>query len=130
MLKHKGILALVAVAVLTLGAGTAAAANSYSTSIHLRSTSGSQGNKDDILNGDIHTNGKCLADRTMKMYKKVGSEFRLVDVDRTSADGAWTLRGNLSGLPDLQIRATEETRRHGHVICKGHTNYLTASTTR
>jgi hypothetical protein len=124
-LRYKGTLALAAIAALILGVATAVAAQSHATKLHFF---GNAGHGDDqTLFGDLESNSKCLANRKVKMSKKVGGEFRLVDVDRSSRSGAWATRGNLAGTPDVLIRVTKDTRKSGRVICKPDGIVLSAS---
>jgi hypothetical protein len=114
-MKGKGIL-VVAVAVLVLGAGTASAAKSYPTTVNFRDSDGTA--SDVLITGDLRTNVRCRGGRTVKMFKRTGSSFKLLDVDRTSRNGAWAVRGDLTGLPDVKIKATKSTRKKGAIVCR------------
>jgi hypothetical protein len=59
------------------------------------------------------------------LFKKTSSGYRLIDIDLSSFNGAWALRADLSGSPDLAIQAKREKRNHGRVVCKAATYLLT-----
>jgi hypothetical protein len=125
-LRRKGILALAVVALLTVGVGVALAAKSYSTRIVFQDTFGEI--QDLTVFGKLNTNAKCLGARQMALFKRTsGDEFKLVDVDLSSFNGAWAFRANLTGGPDLAIKVKKDTRKHGDVICKGNTITLTSN---
>ena len=54
----------------------------------------------------------------MALFRKTSSGYQLADVDLSSFNGAWALRGDLTGTPDLAIKAKKDTRNHGNVVCK------------
>jgi len=123
-LRRKGILALAVVALLALGAGVAFATTKYSTKIDYLGN-GSHGIKDVTLFGDLEANGKCVGAREMGLFRKTSKGYKLVDVDLSSYNGAWALRGDLTGSPDLAVKAKKDTRKGGGVLCKSATITLT-----
>jgi hypothetical protein len=123
--RRKGILALALVAMLAVGVGVAFAAKSYSTKIVFM---GQSGTIDDLtLFGDLNSNkSKCLTARTVGLFKKTTSgDYKLVDVDLSSFNGAWAVRGDLTGQPDLAIKVKRATRNHRKIVCKPNTITLT-----
>ena len=124
-LRRKGILALALVALLTVGVGVAFAAKTYSTRIVFQGTGGEI--QDLTVFGKLNTNEKCLGAREMSLYKRTsGGDFKLVDVDLSSFNGAWAMRANLTGGPDLAVKVKKDTRNHGNVVCKGNTITLSS----
>jgi hypothetical protein len=127
-LKRKGILALALglIAVLAMGAGVAGAATKYATKINFIGTAGP--NNDLRLFGDLDTNRKCRGARELGLFKETsGGDFRLVDADLSSLNGAWAFRADLTGAPDIAIKVKKDTRNHGNVICKSKTLLLSAN---
>jgi hypothetical protein len=125
-LRRKGILALALVAMLTVGVGVALAAKSYSTKIVFLGNDGS--GSDQTFFGDLKTNRKCLAAREMGLFKKTSSgDYKLLDVDLSSFNGAWAMRAELSGTPDLAVKVKRDKRNHGSVVCKADTLTLSAA---
>jgi hypothetical protein len=125
-LKRKGIPALAGVAALVLGVGVASAATKYPTKIEFLGTGG-PGAQDLTLFGDLNTNRKCRGAREMGLFKDTSYGFKLVDVDLSSFNGAWALKGDLTGQPDLAIKVKRDTRRHGNVVCKPNTITLSGN---
>jgi len=124
-LRRKGILALAVVASLALGLGVASAATKYPTKIVF--LGGTEGPPSDLtLFGNLDTKRKCLAARKMGLFKLTSNGYKLVDVDLSSFNGAWALRGDLTGLPDIAIKVKRATRKHGNVVCKPDTIKLSA----
>jgi hypothetical protein len=119
-LRRKGILALVLVALLTVGVSVAFAANKYSTKIVFLGNSGpTPSSTDQTFYGDLTSNSKCLGARKMGLFKKTNSgDYKLLDVDLSSYNGAWALRADLTGTPDLAITVDKVKRNHGKVVCK------------
>jgi hypothetical protein len=126
-LRRKGILALAAIAALMLATGVAAAAKTYKTDIRVRVVVQNADNTDDMFAGDLRTNSKCLADRKVKFSKETDSGFKLLDTDRSSANGAWAVRGNLRGTPTVKLQVTKDTRKNGKVVCKGRAGTISPS---
>jgi hypothetical protein len=117
-LRGKGILAvLAAAATLVVGVSVAFAAKSYTTHIKFLGNSGPS-LQDQTLFGDLNTNPKCRGARKLGLFKKTSTGFKLLDVDLSSFNGAWALRADLTGTPDLAIKVNREKRNHGRVICK------------
>jgi hypothetical protein len=126
-LKRQGIFGLVLATTLALGAGTALAAKSYPTKIKFLGTEG-QSASDLTVVGGLKSNPKCVGARKVGLYKKASSgDFKLLDVDLSSYNGAWATRADLTGAPDLAVKVTKDTRNHGKVICKSDTITLSAS---
>jgi len=126
-LRRKGILALAVVAALGLCVGVAAAATKYPTKIVFLGTAG-PGLEDLTLVGNLETNhNKCLAAREMGLFKETSYGYKLVDVDLSSFNGAWALRGDLTGQPNLAIKVKRATRNHRNVVCKPKTITLEGS---
>ena len=116
---RKKILALAATAALMLATGVAAAAKTYSTHISVRSVHKFEENSNVLFAGDLHSlNRRCLDERKVKFSKKTSSGFKLLDTDRSSANGAWAVRGNLRLEPTVKLKVTKHTRKTG-VVCKG-----------
>ena len=125
-MKRKGILALALglIAVLAIGAGTAGAgtATKYRTKINFLDRAGP--NSDIRLLGDLQTNRKCRGAREMGLFKETNNGFRLVDADLSSFNGAWAFRADLTGAPDIVIKAKRDARKRGSVVCKSATLLL------
>jgi hypothetical protein len=121
MLRRKGILVALAIAAtLVVGVSSAFAAKKYTTKIvYLGNNSTSV--KDVTLYGDLNTNRKCRSGREVGLFKQTKRGFKLLDVDLSSFNGAWALRADLTGLPELAIKVTREKRNHGKVLCRGRT---------
>jgi hypothetical protein len=115
-LRQKGILALAVVASLALGVGVATAATKHPTSIEYLGAAGPA--SDLTLFGDLDTHRKCRAAREMGLFKQTSNGYKLVDVDLSSFNGAWAMKGDLTGLPDIAIKVKRATRNHGNVVCK------------
>jgi hypothetical protein len=82
---------------------------------------------DQVLYGKLRANDKCVGAREMGLFRKTNNGYRLLDVDLSSFNGAWALRGNLTGQPDLAIKVNRDTRKRGNVICKADTLLLTSN---
>jgi hypothetical protein len=59
---------------------------------------------DQTLFGDLNTSPKCRGARTVGLFKKTSNGFRLIDIDLSSFNGAWALRADLTGSPDLAVQ--------------------------
>lgn len=130
-MKRKGILALVLAlaATLVVGVAAAVAAKSYTTKINFLG-SGGQSTHDVTVFGTLSTNSKCLGARRVELYKATNTGAKLVDVDLSSFNGAWALRADLTGAPNLAIKVKKDKRNHGKVVCKGSTITLSANKAR
>lgn len=121
-MRRKGILALViaCAGLLTNGAGVAFAAHKYGTKIVFLGNSGpSPNSSDQTFFGDLKTNSKCAGARTVGLFKKTsGGDFKLLDVDLSSFNGAYALRAELNGTPTLAIQVEREKRNKGKVVCR------------
>jgi hypothetical protein len=84
-------------------------------------------NSDLRLLGDLDTNRKCRGAREMGLFRVTNNGFRLVDADRSSFNGGWAFRADLSGAPDIVIKAKKDTRNRGNVVCKAATLALSAN---
>lgn len=115
-MRRKGILALAVVASLALGVGVASAATKYPTKIVFLGTDGPA--SDLTLFGNLDTKRKCRVAREMGLFKQTSNGYELVDVDLSSFNGAWAMKGDLTGLPDIAIKVKRATRNHGNVVCK------------
>jgi hypothetical protein len=115
-LRRKGILALALVAMLTVGVGVALAARSYTTKIVFLGNNGT--GSDQTFYGNLKTNTKCLAARKMGLFKKTSDGYKLLDVDLSSFNGAWALRADLNGTPELAVKVKKDKRKHGRVVCR------------
>jgi hypothetical protein len=124
-LKRKGILALAiaAAGLLTIGAGVAFAAHKYSTKIVFLGNSGPSSNpSDQTFYGDLNSNSKCLGARKVGLFKQTsGGDFKLIDVDLSSFNGAFALRAEINGAPKLAIQVAKDKRNNGKVVCKSAT---------
>ena len=118
-MRRKGILALaLAMAgILVVGVGVALAAQSYSTKIVFLGNDGPS-IKDQTLFGDLNSNSKCVGARKVGLYKQTSSGFKLIDVDLSSFNGAWAVRADLTGTPNLAIQVEKDRRNGGNVVCK------------
>lgn len=125
-MRRKGILALALAATLVVGVSSASAARSFTTHLVILGNSGPS-IADQTLYGDLNTNSRCQGARTLGLFKETSSGFKLIDVDLSSFNGAWALRADLTGSPDLAVKAQREKRNHGRVVCKGATLLLTPS---
>ena len=130
-MKRKGILALAiaSAALLTIGVGVAFAAHKYKTKIVFLGNSGpSSDPSDQTFYGDLNSNSKCLAARKVGLFKETsGGDFKLLDVDLSSFNGAFALRADLNGAPNLAIQVAKDKRNHGKVVCKSATLSLVPS---
>ncbi len=53
------------------------------------------------VNGSLSSsNPKCLANRTVKLFFNTNGNSKLVDVDSSSRNGAWGVRGHAAAEPD------------------------------
>jgi hypothetical protein len=126
-LKRKGILVVLAVAAtMVVGVSSASAAKKYATHIVFLGNSGPS-LADQTLYGDLNTSPKCRGARTVSLFKETSYGFRLIDVDLSSFNGAWALRGDLTGTPDLAVQAKREKRKHGRIVCKAATITLSSN---
>jgi hypothetical protein len=125
-LKRKGILALALAAAATLAVGVAVAfaAKSYSTHIVFLGNNGPTAN-DQTFFGDLNSSPKCRGARLVGLFKQTSKGSRLLDVDLSSLNGAWALRADVTGLPDLTVHVKREKRSRGRVVCKAATIPLT-----
>jgi hypothetical protein len=128
-LKRKGILALaIAVAgLLTIGAGVALAAHKYKTRIDFRGATSSRSDPNDLtFYGDLNSNPKCVGARQVGLFRETAKgSFKLIDIDLSSFNGAFGLRAEINGAPNLAIKVAKEKRNHGKVVCKPATQLLT-----
>ena len=127
-MKRKGILALViAVAgVLTIGAGVALAAHRYSTKIAFLGNSGpSSDPNDQTFYGNLNSSANCVGARKVGLFRETsGGDFKLIDVDLSSFNGAFALRAELNGAPKLAIQVAKDKRNNGKVVCRSATLLL------
>jgi hypothetical protein len=129
--RRKGILVLVVAlaATLVVGVSAAFAARKYSTDIvFLGNSTGSV--QDVTLYGDVDANAKCVTARTVGLFKQTSNGYKLLDVDLSSFNGAWALRADLTGTPNLAIKVQKEARRdrrNRRFVCKGATLKLSPS---
>ena len=125
-MRRKGILVVLAMAAtLLVGVAGAWAARSFTTHIVFLGNSGPSA-ADQTLYGDLNTSPKCRGARTVGLFKKTRSGFRLIDIDLSSFNGAWALRADLTGSPDLAVQVKREKRNHGRVVCKAATITLSS----
>jgi hypothetical protein len=119
-LRRKGILALALIATLTIGVSVAFAAKSYRTHIVFLGNSGPPPNdlSDQTFYGDLQTKHKCRGAREMGLFRKTANGYKLIDVDLSSFNGAWALRADVTGAPDLAVKVKRDRRKHGRVVCK------------
>jgi hypothetical protein len=122
-LKRKGIVAIVLIASLVVGVSAAFAAHKYPTKIHFLGNSGPSSNpSDQTFYGDLNSNSKCLPARKVGLFKQTsGGDFKLLDVDLSSFNGAFALRTELNGAPNLAIQVAKDKRNNGRVVCKSAT---------
>jgi hypothetical protein len=125
-LKRKGILALAiaAAGLLLIGVTAAfAAAHKYPTKIVFLGNSGPSSNPNDqTFYGDLNSNSKCVGARQVGLFKVPNSgKPKLIDVDLSSFNGAFALRAELNGAPNLAIQVAKDKRNHGKVVCKSAT---------
>ena len=108
-MKCFSLVAATTVAALFLAVGVAtAAAPTFPTTITFDAFTGPDENA--TFDGRIDS-GKiqCLAKRTVKAYKDTGlGSFELFDTDQTSGNGAWAVRGNVSGTPPVKFKVTKK----------------------
>ncbi len=124
-MRRKGIpVAFALAATLVVGVSPASAARSFNTHIEFLGNSGPS-LADQTLYGDLNTNPKCRAARALELFRKTSNGFKLVDIDLSSFNGAWALRGDLTGSPDLAIHVNRDKRNHGRVVCRAATLSLT-----
>ena len=117
-MRRNGILVVLALAAtMVVGVSAAFAAKRYTTHIVFLGNSGPS-LQDQTLYGDLNTNPKCGGARQLRLFKKTSTGFKLVDVDLSSFNGAWALRADLTGTPDLVVQVTREKRSRGRVVCK------------
>ena len=121
-MKRKGILALAiaSAALLTIGIGVAFAAHKYRTKIVFLGNSGPSSNpSDQTFYGDLNSNSNCVGARKVGLFKDTGGgDFKLLDVDLSSFNGAFALRVELRGAPNLAIQVAKDKRDGGRVVCK------------
>lgn len=118
-MKRKGILVLMlaAAATLAVGVAVASAARSFATHIVFLGNSGPS-IEDQTFYGDLNTRPKCRGARLVGLFEQTPNGSRLRDVDLSSFNGAWALRTDLTGSPDLTVHVKREKRNHGRVVCK------------
>jgi hypothetical protein len=119
-LKRKGIVAIVLIASLVVGVTAAFAAHKYSTKIVFLGNSGPSSNPNDqTFYGDLNSNSNCVGARQVGLFRETsGGGFKLIDVDLSSFNGAFALRAELNGAPNLAIQVAKAKRNHGKVVCK------------
>jgi hypothetical protein len=63
-----------------------------------------------FISGDLRSPRQgCLPDRTVKLIAIFDEgEREVVDVDRSSRNGAWALKGSLSGAERAKVKVTKE----------------------
>ena len=108
-MKRFILVVVAAVAALFLAVGVAAAAApTFSTTITFDAFTGPDDNA--TFDGRIDSpNIPCLANRTVKAYKDTGAgAFELFDTDQTSRNGAWAVRGNVTGEPPVKFKVTKK----------------------
>jgi hypothetical protein len=124
-MKRKGIVAIVVVASLVMGVSVAFAAQThkYSTKIVFLGNSGSSTNPNDqTFYGDLNSNSNCLGARKVGLFRETSSGgFKLIDVDLSSFNGAFALRAEINGAPNLAIQVAKDKRNNGKVVCKSAT---------
>lgn len=124
-MKRKGILALaIALAgLLTIGVGVAFAVHKYSTKIVFLGNSGTPSNPNDqTFYGDLSSNSKCLGARKVGLFRETSrGDFKLIDVDLSSFNGAFALRAELNGAPNLAIKVVKDKRNNRKVVCRSAT---------
>jgi hypothetical protein len=126
-LRRNGILVVLALAATMLvGVSSAFAAKRYTTHILFLGNNGPS-LEDQTLFGDLNANPKCRDARQLRLFKKTSSRLKLLDVDLSSRNGAWALRADLTGTPDLVVQVTRDKRSRGRVICKPAALTLTAN---
>jgi hypothetical protein len=125
--RRKAILVIALAATLVIGVSAALAARSYSTKIVFLGNSGPTSDPNDqTFYGDLNAHGRCVTARTVGLFKKTSTgDYKLLDVDFSSYNGAWALRAELTGSPDLAVRVKREKRHHGRIVCKAATLTLT-----
>jgi hypothetical protein len=116
-------LAIACAGLLTIGVGVALAAHKYKTKIDFLGNSGpTPTSSDQTFYGDLNSNSKCMGARKVGLFKKRGpNDYKLLDVDLSSFNGAFALRTELNGAPNLAIQVEKEKRNHGKVVCKSAT---------
>jgi hypothetical protein len=120
-LGRKGILVVLALAAtLAVGVPSASATERFTTHIVFLGTGG-KSEADTTLFGDLNTRPTCRGARTVELFKKTNRGFRLIDIDLSSFNGAWALRADLTGSPDLAVQVKRDKRRHGRIVCKAAT---------
>jgi hypothetical protein len=118
-MKRKGIVAIVLIASLVVGVSAAFAAHKYSTKIVFLGNSGPTSNPNDqTFYGDLNSNSKCIGARHVGLFKQTSTGFKLIDVDLSSFNGAFALRAEINGAPNLAIQVAKDKRNNGSVICK------------
>jgi len=105
---------------LTIGAGVAFAAHKYSTKIVFLGNSGTQSNPNDqTFYGHLNSNSKCVGAREVGLFKATSKGgFKLIDVDLSSFNGAFALRAEITGAPNLAIQVAKDKRNNGKIVCK------------
>ena len=110
--------------VLVVGASVALAAQHFATHIVVegRSTSSSPGSFDFAASGHLESaKRRCIRGRTVKLQFKSGDNTRVVDVDRSSLNGAWAVRAHSSSAPDHEFVAVASKRfgrPHHRKVCR------------
>jgi hypothetical protein len=118
--KRTVILGLALIAMLAIGVGVAFAAHKYRTKIVFLGNSGpTPTSSDQTFYGDLKSpSSKCLGARKMGLFKKTKTgDYKLLDVDLSSYNGAWALRADINGKPELAITVQKVKRNHGKVVC-------------
>ena len=67
---------------------------------------------------------KCVANRLVKVYKTSPSGSTLVDIARTSENGAWAAHGDFSASFGAKATVVRKTfgRQHHRKVCKSDTD--------
>jgi hypothetical protein len=104
-------------ATMVVGVSSASAARSFTTHIVFLGNSG-QTAQDQTFAGNLNTNPKCRAARQVGLFKETSRGFKLVDIDLSSFNGAWALRTDVTGSPNLLVAVRREKRSRGRVVCK------------
>lgn len=115
-MKRLSLSMLVAVALVVVGGQTAAARETFPTDVSVIGVLPGDGGFVFIAGIIESPKAKCLGGRTVKAIAKFANGSKvLVDVDQTSAAGAWAVIGNFGGADQAKIKVTKsKIGRRGH----------------
>lgn len=114
-MKRLILVTLVTAATLVIGVGVASARDTFPSTIKTSDVVDGGGGIFLITGTVSSPKPKCISGRTVKAIAKFGGKSQVVDVDGTSANGAWATVGSFGGADLVTIKVTKsKIGRPGH----------------